>query len=193
VMEQQMRSVLSDYEGTTLFVTHNLEEAYRICDHLLVLEQGQVVAHGRKQEIFEQPPTVSVAKLTGCKNFSRAMTSEDTNTKEIMALDWSCSLQVTTSYLNPTHVGIRAHQLKFFFDLKSTESEPNTFPCWLSTTSETPHRMTLYIKLHQPPEHPEDYHLQAEVFKERWLEIKEHPMPWLVQLDPSRIMLFAGD
>jgi molybdate transport system permease protein len=191
VMEQQMRSVLSDYEGTTLFVTHNLEEAYRICDHLLVLEKGQVVTHGRKQEIFEQPQTVSVAKLTGCKNFSRAMTKEDASAKEIMALDWGCSLQVITPCSTPTHVGIRAHQLKFFFDSKSIESEPNTFPCWLSATSETPHRMTLYIKLHQPPEHPEDYHLQAEVFKERWLEIKDHSMPWLIQLDPSRIMPFT--
>jgi molybdate transport system permease protein len=185
VIEQQMRAVLSDYQGTTLFVTHNLEEAYRICENLLVLEQGNVVAHGRKQDIFEQPQTVSVAKLTGCKNFSRATARAG----QVVAQDWGCSLQVATPSASFSQVGIRAHQLKFFFEPKSVDF--NTFTCWLVGTSETPHRITLYLKLHQPPEHSADYHLQAEVFKERWQEIKNHPMPWLVQLDPSRIMLLA--
>ncbi|MBE9078905.1 molybdate ABC transporter permease subunit, partial [Romeria aff. gracilis LEGE 07310] len=66
---------------------------------------------------------------------------------------------------------------------------PNTFPCWLTSTSETPHRMTLYLKLNQPPAHSRDYHLQAEVFKDKWAVLKSLPLPWSVVMRPERLML----
>ena len=53
-----------------LFVSHNLEEAYRFCDELVVLANGQIVAAGPKEELFRRPPNFEVARLTGCKNFS---------------------------------------------------------------------------------------------------------------------------
>jgi len=49
-------------------------------------------------------------------------------------------------------------------------------------TRETPHRMTLYLKLHAPPTHAEDYHLQAEVFKDKWKQLKTLPFPWSITL-----------
>ena len=39
---------------------------------LLVLAKGKVAAFGAKDEIFSRPPSLEVAQLTGCKNFSRA-------------------------------------------------------------------------------------------------------------------------
>jgi molybdate transport system permease protein len=49
--------------------------------------------------------------------------------------------------------------------------------------------MTLYLKLNEPANHPEDYHLQAEVFKEKWEDLKAHPFPWQIQLSQLRLML----
>jgi molybdate transport system permease protein len=82
-------------------------------------------------------------------------------------------------------VGIRAHQLSFPNDA----SQENTFPCWLAATSETPHRMTLYLKLHAPPASDRDYHLQAEVFKEKWAALKDRPFPWHIHIHPLRLLL----
>ncbi|MBD2595591.1 molybdate ABC transporter permease subunit [Nostoc spongiaeforme FACHB-130] len=185
-LEQQMTETLADYQGVALFVTHNMDEAYRVCPNLLVLEQGQAVHHGSKYEIFERPASVSVAQLTGCKNLSRAVVQQ---TQTIQALDWDCHLQVVQPIPDElSHVGIRAHQLIF----SSDESPVNTFPCWLVRTSETPHRMTLFLKLHTTPNNPQDYHLQAEVFKEKWVNIKDQPFPWYVRLDPLRLMLMEN-
>ena len=50
--------------------------------------------------------------------------------------------------------------------------------------------MTLYLKLNQPANHPEDYHLQAEVFKDKWAELKHCSFPWKIQLDPLKIIVF---
>jgi molybdate transport system permease protein len=43
--------------------------------------------------------------------------------------------------------------------------------------------------LHSPAENVHDYHLQAEVYKEKWVTIKDKPFPWYVHLDPVRLML----
>ena len=57
-----------------LFVTHDMEEAFRFCSELVVLDGGRVIASGPKQELFERPRTVAAARLTGCKNIVAART-----------------------------------------------------------------------------------------------------------------------
>lgn len=186
-LEKQLIKTLSHYSGLTLLVSHNLEEVYRICPQLLVLSAGKVVAAGQKQTIFDHPGTLTVAQLTGCKNYSRI---HPIAKQKIHALDWNCTLQTLEPISSRhTHVGMRAHQITF----PETSNQPNTLPAWLASTSETPHRMTLYLKLGEPPNSPDDYHLQAEVFKERWESLKDRQMPWLVQLNPQRLLLMQTD
>ncbi len=182
-LEQQMTETLASYQGVALFVTHNMEEAYRICPNLLVLEHGRAVHYGNKHDIFKHPATVSVAQLTGCKNFSRVVLQ---SSQQVEAIDWDCTLQVIEPIKSKlSHIGIRAHQFIFTND----SSQENTFPCWVVRTSETPHRMTLFLKLHSAGKNSQDYHLQAEVFKEKWATMKDQPFPWYVRLDPLRLIL----
>ncbi len=186
-MERELIATLQNYEGVTLFVSHNIEEAYRICDDLLILDRGQIIAHDRKAIVLDHPITSIAARLTGCKNFSHA---SQVNSNTILAVDWDCQLQVDLAIPDhPFQVGIRAHHLIFATD----RSKPNTFPCWLVQTSETPHRLTLYLKLNSPPTFDRDYHIQAEIFKEKWLVMQQNPLPWLVQLDPARLLLVKSD
>ncbi|MFP4100105.1 ATP-binding cassette domain-containing protein [Coleofasciculus sp.] len=182
-IEKLLIETLSTYKGVTLFVTHKLEEAYRICQDLLILSQGKVIADDTKETIFERPPSFEVAQVTECKNFSAARMIEP---QKIEAQDWGCTLQVVEPIPDGlTYVGIRAHHFTF----PNYSDTENTFPCWLVTTSETQHRTTLYIKLHQPPAHSQDYHLQVEVYKEKWANLKDRPFPWYVRLDPLRLIL----
>jgi molybdate transport system permease protein len=185
-LEQQVTEILADYSGVTLFVTHNMEEAYRLCPNLLVLEQGKAAHYGSKYEIFQHPASVNVAQITGCKNFSRANILSHQKTQEIEATDWGCNLQVGENIpAELSYVGIRAHHLIFTKD----PQQVNTFPCYLVRTSETPHRMTVFLKLHSVGNHAHDYHLQGEIYKEKWVNIQDQPFPWYVQLEPSRLLL----
>ncbi|MTJ09830.1 molybdate ABC transporter permease subunit [Anabaena sp. UHCC 0204] len=182
-LEQQVTEILDNYSGVTLFVTHNMEEAYRLCPNLLVLEHGKEAHHGSKYEIFQHPASVNVAQLTGCKNFSRANALSG---QQIEAIDWDCTLQVQEPIPSKlSHVGIRAHHLIFTKD----PHQVNTFPCYLVRTSETPHRMTVFLKLHSVGNHPQDYHLQGEIYKEKWASIQDQSFPWYVHLDPLRLLL----
>ncbi|MCT0252741.1 molybdate ABC transporter permease subunit [Synechocystis sp. CS-94] len=190
-LEKQLLKILSGYQGFTLFVSHNLEETYRLCQQLLVLSQGQVVAAGNKQAIFDRPGTLSIAQLTGCKNYSPIQVI-DRHT--VRALEWNCTLQTTEPvYPQQTHIGIRAHQIKFLNSSAQHPSPTNVFPGWVAWTSETPHRMTVYLKLGTPAIDADDYHVQAEVFKEKWEILRHCPQPWLVHLDPRRLMLLTSD
>jgi molybdate transport system permease protein len=187
-VEMQLQETFSTYGGPSLLVTHNIEEAYRLGEKLLVLSKGHIAAFGAKEEIFQRPPSVEVALLTGCKNISRAEMNAD---GRIDALDWGCRLRVPVRNGEaPKYIGIRAHHIDFLDSYgKPTEGE-NTFPCWLVRTSETPFRITLFLSLHDPSRtEAGSYQLQAEVFKEKWRRFHQLPLPWNVQLAPESLFL----
>jgi molybdate ABC transporter permease protein len=184
-LQEQLVETLSTYSGVTLFVTHNLEEAYEVCEQLLVMSAGQIIANDNKQKIFSHPNTYTVAQLTGCKNISPA---KIVSANQVKALDWDCTLKVNAPLPpSPSYIGIRAHHISFTSD-PHTE---NTFPCWLVRIRETPHRMTLYLRLENLGNNHHDYHLQAEVFKEKWVNLQDKPFPWYVRLDTEKLFLMA--
>jgi molybdate transport system permease protein len=185
-LEGELMQTLANYRGITLFVSHNLEEVYRVCKNLLVLAEGRPIAFDAKENIFDRPPNFTVAQLTGCKNFSAA---KPISVTLVEAIDWGCTLTVVEPIPQSlVSVGIRAHQLSFV----SGCDRENTFACWLASTVETSHRVTLYLKLHSPPNHSQDYHLQAEVFKENWRAIKDNPFPWYVHIEPITLILMEA-
>ena len=186
-LERQLRETLETYRGSTIFVSHNLEEAYRVCENLVVLERGSVAARGPKEEVFRHPPTLEVARLTGCKNYSRARRSPD---GRIEALDWGFTLQVAQEFPKPpAHVAIRAHHVRVHALGAAPEKRENIFPCWLAAMTETPFRVTLDLRIGGPPNSPADFHVQAEVFKQEWESFRNVAQPWQVGLAADRLFL----
>jgi molybdate transport system permease protein len=190
-MEIQLQETFATYRRPTLLVTHNVEEAYRLGEKLLVLSRGRVAAFGAKNEIFRQPPTLEVARLTGCKNFSRARAVSE---NEVEAIDWGCRLHVSQPLPRIVgHVAIRAHHIEFIEAAGGDSKARNIFPCWLLRSSETPFRVTLYVRLRQIPSEPTDgileADLQAEVSKEKWISFCERPQPWHVRLSPDSLFV----
>jgi len=107
--------------GNVIFVTHSRDEVYRLCPQLLVLDQGQVMAAGATQRVFENPETVSGARLCGCKNISPIRKLSATR---VLALGWGLELETGSPVLDEhTHIGIRAHDLK----PASDSTAPNSF------------------------------------------------------------------
>ena len=185
-MEEQLRETLAEYRGAVLFVTHDMEEAFRFCRDLLVLDGGRVIACGPRQQLFERPQTVVAAKLTGCKNIVPARCVAE---NRIAVAQWECELQTAGAVPDGlTHVGMRSHQIRF----QPAPDAPNAALCWLVATSEAPHEMTLYLHLHRPAQEGEAPHLQADVPKENWQALQSQPQPWRIQLLPDRLLLLES-
>jgi len=186
-VETQLQEAFAAYRRPTLLVTHNIEEAYRLGEQLLVLSRGRVAAFGPKEEVFRRPPTREVAQLTGCKNFSRARMNADGS---VEALDWNCRLRAEQTISKPpAFLGIRAHHIHFVESMPEGASSENVLPCWLVRASETPFRITLYLSLRPPLAETSAYDLQAEVFKEKWQRFRDLPHPWHVRLSPDSLFL----
>ena len=127
----ELANSLKDFDGFTILVTHDRDEAFQFCDELIILDEGKIIAKGNTYEIFENPKKVQVARLTGCKNISEIEIIDDYHLK---ALDWDLTLEVSEK-INPniTHIGIRAHD---FF--AAEKDEVNAFDTENSTKMEKP-------------------------------------------------------
>ena len=106
-VEGEVGSLLSGFDGTALLVTHNRDEAYRLCPEMVVLDSGRVLRTGHTRDVFADPRSVTAARLTGCKNILPC-TRVDAHTVRLPG--WNAPLQLALPVpKNCTAVGIRAH------------------------------------------------------------------------------------
>lgn len=67
-LEDELLKLQEYYQGHVLYVTHNLEEAYRLSSRMAVIEAGQVLQQGERQDVIQRPANRRVAVLTGVRN-----------------------------------------------------------------------------------------------------------------------------
>jgi iron(III) transport system ATP-binding protein len=68
-MRQEVRQILQAIGATTLFVTHDQEEALSLADRVAVMDKGRVVQIGTPQEVYLRPATPELAVFLGEANF----------------------------------------------------------------------------------------------------------------------------
>lgn len=106
-LQLNLGKYLRQFDGYSIFVTHNRDEAYQLSDYLLVIDKGHVVDYGLTKDIFKHPSNIVSARLTGCKNISRIQKIDDYH---IEAIDWN-HLILKMPYVpdDIKAIGIRAH------------------------------------------------------------------------------------
>ncbi len=140
-MEQVLASLLSTFPGTAVFVTHKLDEAYRLCPELLVLENGRVNAVGPREAIFNNPPNLAAARMMGCQNLSKIRLHSDGT---VEALDWGCLLHFPAERIKAEagHVGIYGNHIR----LGGKNDKINLMDCQVLEVTESPHHVTIKVK-----------------------------------------------
>lgn len=102
----ELSTLLTEFEGIVILVTHDRDEAFQLCDKILLMEKGRVLTMKDTHELFEQPEYVQAARLTGCKNISKI---ERIDQNHIKAVEWNLLFEVDPIDDSITHIGIRAH------------------------------------------------------------------------------------
>ena len=173
-LKEQLRlelvNSLKDFDGFSILVTHNRDEAFQFCDELIILDQGKVIAKGNTHEVFENPKKVQVARLTGCKNISKIEIIDDHHVK---SLDWGLELETSKEISsNITHIGIRAHDFS-----PAQKDELNAFDTENSTKIEMPFEWEIT--------------LANGLWWKRDKQIHEHEfeIPDYLKVDPKNIIL----
>src|SRR5450759_56713 len=67
-LQEDVKRILTDLGMTAIFVTHDQEEAARLGDRIMVLEDGKVAQSGSPREIFYEPRNEFVASFVGFEN-----------------------------------------------------------------------------------------------------------------------------
>ena len=130
-VESEVGALLDAFAGTALLITHNRDEAYRLCPKMIVMDKGRVLRNGTTKEVFADPRTCTAAQLTGCKNILPC-TRLDAHTVRLSG--WEIPLRLAAEV--PEHctaIGVRAHD----FAPCAPDAE-NALPVRVLSSSENP-------------------------------------------------------
>ncbi len=110
-LEMELADTLSGYSGDVIYVSHNRNEVYRLCDSVSVLSNGKSDPKETIDGLFHSPATVAAAMISGCKNISRL---ERKDAYTALCTDWGVTLRTQAPIADDANfVGIRAHHLTF--------------------------------------------------------------------------------
>src|SRR6476619_5971770 len=75
----ELRELVNRLGLTAVYVTHDQEEAFALCDRMSVMVGGRLMQTGRPRELYEQPAEISVASFLGRNNLIKAMRLSSSN------------------------------------------------------------------------------------------------------------------
>ena len=67
-MQLEIRKIHKDFNLTTIFVTHDQAEAFKMADEIIVLSQGKIIDQGSPQRIYNKPANKESLDFIGQKN-----------------------------------------------------------------------------------------------------------------------------
>ena len=69
----ELRELVTRLGLTAVYVTHDQEEAFALCDRIGVMVGGRILQTGRPRELYEHPVEISVARFLGRNNLISVM------------------------------------------------------------------------------------------------------------------------
>ena len=115
----QMRSVIKKLQRslgiTTIYVTHDQEEALAISDRIAVMKDGNIMQIGTPNEIYAKPQNPFVAGFIGVSNFldCEAEGGESGTAKVTIQGELSIQIPVRRAYTGKAKISARPEQLFF--------------------------------------------------------------------------------
>ncbi|HIW76363.1 MULTISPECIES: sulfate/molybdate ABC transporter ATP-binding protein [Gordonibacter] len=110
VLEQNLVSLFDAYDGTILYVSHDIDEALRFCDRIAVVEAGHIMETGTGDDLVNRPQSLAGVKLSGCKNATPATRLDD---HHVRLPKWGVDLETSAVVdTGVTHLGVRAFFLE---------------------------------------------------------------------------------
>jgi molybdate transport system ATP-binding protein len=93
------------YSITTIFVTHDLEEAFVMGEKMAIINNGRLEQVGTREEVFYRPKTRNVAKLLGTRNIFKGRVSRVRGTELTIETDELGEVKATIDPVMHIHKG----------------------------------------------------------------------------------------
>jgi putative spermidine/putrescine transport system ATP-binding protein len=104
-MRGEIRRIHRELGRSTIYVTHDQDEAVSLADRIVVLQDGRVQQIATPQEVYAQPANIDVARFMGYRNVLDVKVEEARGTGVVVSGDgmW------LTGVIKQTLVGARAY------------------------------------------------------------------------------------
>ncbi len=110
-LRQWLRRLHDEVGVTSIFVTHDQDEAFSVSDRVLVIHRGALEQSGTPSEILDEPATEFVARFVGEANVFSAIVKDGT------AVLGSLRAEVEREHPpGPVQLVVRSYDLKFWRD-----------------------------------------------------------------------------
>ncbi|WP_075173313.1 ABC transporter ATP-binding protein [Neptunomonas phycophila] len=105
-LRQQIRDIQKELNLTTVFVTHDQEEAMTMSDRIFLMNKGQIVQQGSPESIYTQPANEFVAGFMGHYNLVDAI-----HAKRLFNIDteWKVAIRPESIYVREAGRQYDAH------------------------------------------------------------------------------------
>lgn len=118
-MESELKEIIRKMNIPVIIVTHNRDEAYRMCDEIAIMQQGEISEMNTAHALFDYPRTREAAIMTGCKNIAECHRIED---YRYNIPSWGISVTSTENTDCP-YVGIRMRKIRLIDSVFEGEYE----------------------------------------------------------------------
>lgn len=185
-LEIQLQDMLKDYKKDVILVTHNRDEAYHFCQDLYIMDKGYMMCSGKLKDIFNDPQYLVAARLTGCKNISKA---ERLSSHELYATDWNIKLYTAQEISEDIrYVGIRAH----FFEALSHKEDKNIIEPEIVEVTEEPFEVNVIVCNKNNKYSSMEHMIWWKLPKDRWKHEFSGQAPKYLRFPPEHILLLKG-
>jgi sulfate transport system ATP-binding protein len=107
-----LRRLHDELHISTIFVTHDQEEALEVADRIVVLNRGHVEQVGSPQDVYDHPQTSFVYEFLGAANRLKG----DVNASGFVAQGATQAIRITSdaNFTGPALAYVRPHDLTLF-------------------------------------------------------------------------------
>ncbi len=85
-MQDELLALQSRLNKTIVFITHDLDEALKLGDKIVILKDGEIVQQGPPEEILTQPANDYVAKFIGDVDVTKVLTAQSVMVKAAVVI-----------------------------------------------------------------------------------------------------------
>ena len=120
-----LRRLHDEVHVTSLFVTHDQQEAFEVADQVVVLNKGKVEQMGPPQELYEKPRTAFVTEFLGSVNVLHGRLGSG---GAIVAngVDFPPSAGTDSAGAGTVSIYVRPHDLDLTHDMNGSQAWPCT-------------------------------------------------------------------
>ena len=156
-LRRWLRRLHEEIHVTSVFVTHDQEEALEVADRVVIMNRGQIEQQGSPEEVFERPATPFVMNFLGHVNIFHGRVESGKALLGPLALDY------------PAHTDSTPHAAAGFarpYELDMSRAE-RSGGLWASVVAITHVGSVARIELRDDEGRP----IQVELSRERMLEL----------------------